>query len=268
MILSHTIYKHAISNEWVTFVHGAGGSSSIWYKQIRDFKEKYNVLILDLRGHGKSTITDTELKKYSFERVAKDVADLLDHIKVESSHFVGISLGSIIINYLAILHPERVKSMILGGTILSLNLKSRTLLTIGNTFKKIIPFIFLYQVFANVILPRKNHSESRKMFIREAKKLKQSEFLKWFSLYKSFPSVLKNFHKHSIDIPTLFIQGEQDHMFIDEVKKFVSHKKNYLMKIIENCGHVVNIEADKVFNQYCLDFLADQNIKKNNTIEV
>jgi pimeloyl-ACP methyl ester carboxylesterase len=38
----------------VTFVHGAGGSSSIWFKQIRDFQKQYNVLLLDLRGHGES----------------------------------------------------------------------------------------------------------------------------------------------------------------------------------------------------------------------
>ena len=41
-------------SSWVTFVHGAGGSSAIWYKQLRDFKKKHNVLLIDLRGHGKS----------------------------------------------------------------------------------------------------------------------------------------------------------------------------------------------------------------------
>ena len=40
--------------EWITFVHGAGGSSTIWYKQIKYFSKKYNLLLLDLRGHGKS----------------------------------------------------------------------------------------------------------------------------------------------------------------------------------------------------------------------
>jgi pimeloyl-ACP methyl ester carboxylesterase len=39
------------------FVHGAGGSSSIWFKQIRDFKKQYNVLLLDLHGHGDSKTT-------------------------------------------------------------------------------------------------------------------------------------------------------------------------------------------------------------------
>ena len=39
---------------WVVFVHGAGGSSSIWFLQIKEFIRHFNVLLVDLRGHGKS----------------------------------------------------------------------------------------------------------------------------------------------------------------------------------------------------------------------
>jgi pimeloyl-ACP methyl ester carboxylesterase len=53
-MLSYTIYKQHDDLDWVTFIHGAGGSSSIWYKQLRDFKRHFNVLLIDLRGHGKS----------------------------------------------------------------------------------------------------------------------------------------------------------------------------------------------------------------------
>ena len=42
------------NKEWITFVHGAGGSSTIWFKQIKYFSQYYNLLLLDLRGHGKS----------------------------------------------------------------------------------------------------------------------------------------------------------------------------------------------------------------------
>ena len=51
-LISYTVYKHETSESWVTFVHGAGGSSSIWFKQIREFQKNFNVLLLDLRGHG------------------------------------------------------------------------------------------------------------------------------------------------------------------------------------------------------------------------
>ena len=44
--------------EWVVFVHGAGGNSTIWYKQIKAFKAHFNILLVDLRGHGQSTVIE------------------------------------------------------------------------------------------------------------------------------------------------------------------------------------------------------------------
>ena len=53
-MIHFTVYEKDKDAQWVTFVHGAGGSSSIWFKQIRDFQKHFNVLLLDLRGHGNS----------------------------------------------------------------------------------------------------------------------------------------------------------------------------------------------------------------------
>jgi pimeloyl-ACP methyl ester carboxylesterase len=47
---------HENSKEWVVFVHGAGGSSAVWHKQVKPFSEKFNVLLVDLRGHGQSKL--------------------------------------------------------------------------------------------------------------------------------------------------------------------------------------------------------------------
>ena len=129
-LISYTIYKNETSTEWVTFVHGAGGSSSIWFKQIRDFQKHFNVLLLDLRGHGnsKDQLKSAFKQQYTFKAIAEDIVEVIDFLKIESSHFVGISLGSIVIRQLAEMHPERVKSMILGGAILKMNFRSQVLM--------------------------------------------------------------------------------------------------------------------------------------------
>ncbi|MCF9489912.1 alpha/beta fold hydrolase, partial [Vibrio parahaemolyticus] len=51
-LLFHKTFVHPTSQEWVVFVHGAGGSSSIWFKQIKAYKQHFNLLLIDLRGHG------------------------------------------------------------------------------------------------------------------------------------------------------------------------------------------------------------------------
>ena len=136
-MISYTIYNNENSSQWVTFVHGAGGSSSIWFKQIREFQKHFNVLLLDLRGHGDSNsqIKKAFKQKYTFKSIANDVLEVLDHLQIKASHFVGISLGTIVIRQLAEMHPKRVKSMIMGGAILKMNFRSQILMRLGNIFK-------------------------------------------------------------------------------------------------------------------------------------
>ena len=58
------------SKEWCVFIHGAGGSSSIWHKQVKAYSENFNLLLIDLRGHGNSKDLKT-FKNYSFEMIAQ-----------------------------------------------------------------------------------------------------------------------------------------------------------------------------------------------------
>ena len=151
-MINYTIYENKNSNQWVTFVHGAGGSSSIWFKQIREFQKQFNVLLLDLRGHGASQpLKSAFQKKYTFKSIALDVLEVIDHLKIQKSHFVGISLGTILIRQLAEMQPNKVQSMILGGAILKMNFRSQILMRLGNLFKYVLPYLVLYKFFAFVI---------------------------------------------------------------------------------------------------------------------
>ncbi|OCB78404.1 2-succinyl-6-hydroxy-2,4-cyclohexadiene-1-carboxylate synthase [Flavobacterium crassostreae] len=257
-MIHYTIYQNKKSTQWVTFVHGAGGSSSIWYKQIRDFQKQYNVLLLDLRGHGNSkpSLRNAFKQKYTFEALANDILEVLDFLKIEKSHFVGISLGTILIRQLAEMHPDRVQSMILGGAILKMNFRSQVLMRLGNAFKYVLPYLVLYRFFAFVIMPKKNHKQSRILFINEAKKLYQKEFLKWFKLTSEINPILKWFRQVELNIPTLYIMGEEDYMFLPSVREVVArHYKSSELFVIKNAGHVVNVEQPVQFNVAVLHFM-------------
>ena len=263
-MISYTIYKNETSTEWVTFVHGAGGSSSIWFKQIRDFQKHFNVLLLDLRGHGNSNeqIKTAFKQKYTFKSIANDVIEVINHLQIKSSHFVGISLGSIVIRQLAEMYPTRVQSMILGGAILKMNFRSQILMRLGNTFKYVLPYLVLYKFFAFVIMPKKNHKNSRLLFINEAKKLYQKEFIKWFKLTAEINPVLRLFRHVELDIPTLYVMGEEDYMFLPSVRQVVAnHAKTAELFIIQNCGHVVNVEQPVIFNEKVIGYIRNGSLK-------
>ncbi|KEO73226.1 alpha/beta fold hydrolase [Anditalea andensis] len=256
-LLYYKTYRHPSSKEWMVFVHGAGGSSSIWYKQIKEFKEAYNLLLIDLRGHGRSAakLKNIWKEKYTFTAVTKDILEVLDHLHIQKAHFVAVSLGTILVRQLAEMAPERVETMIFAGAITRLNIKSRILVSLGNTFKSVIPYMWLYKLFAWVIMPRKRHSESRNLFVREAKRLCQKEFIRWFKLTSEVNPLLKLFKEKDLGIPTLYVMGEEDFMFLEPVKKIVKDHSLSVLKIVKSCGHVVNVEQPHVFNKLSLDFL-------------
>ncbi len=233
----------------------------MWYKQIKDFKEQFNLLLIDLRGHGKSTNLPQAIyqKEYTFEDVTRDIIEVLDHLKMPPAHFMGVSLGTIIARQLAEMEPWRVKSLVLAGAVTRLNIKSRVLVFLGNTFKKVIPYMWLYRLFAYIILPRKQHSESRNLFIREAKKLCQKEFIRWFKLTKDINPLLRYFKEVDIRIPTLYVMGDQDVMFLEPVIQIVKEHRNAMLQVLEHCGHVVNVERPQEFNKLSMAFLKSLN---------
>lgn len=254
--------RHFLSpeHEWVVFVHGAGGSSSIWYRQVREFRKAFNVLLIDLRGHGDSQpplLVPFEGDRYTFEAVSREILDVLDHEEVASAHFVGISLGCILIRAIGEMAPERVRSMIMGGAIIRLNLRSRFLVTLGNAFKRIMPYMWLYRLFAWIIMPRKRHREARNLFVTQAKRLCQKEFIRWFRLtYEVNPLLRRLFEQKELPIPTLYVMGDEDHMFLPSVSGLVSrHTRFSRLEVLPECGHVVNVDRPELFNVLSMDFI-------------
>jgi pimeloyl-ACP methyl ester carboxylesterase len=104
--------------EPVVLIHGWLSSANVnWTlpgtsaRLAKDFH--FQVIALDVRGHGLSD-KPTEEDAYGLE-LAEDVVRLLDHLKIEKAHIVGYSMGGIIAANLAARHPERVRSVALGG---------------------------------------------------------------------------------------------------------------------------------------------------------
>lgn len=256
-ILFHKTYLHPFSSEWVVFVHGAGGSSSIWFKQIKAYKQHFNLLLIDLRGHGKSGKLLKELisHRYTFHSVTQDVLCVLDHLHIRTAHFVAMSLGTIIVRNIAEVSAERISSMVLGGAVTRFNARSQILVQLGRLGQHIIPYMWLYRLFAYIVMPQRSQKESRHLFIREAKKLCQKEFKRWFTLAADVNPLMGYFKQKDSAIPTLYLMGEKDYMFIQPVKEMVAAHRHSELYQIPDCGHVCNVEQPEHFNQVSIGFI-------------
>ena len=66
---------------------------------------------------------------------------------------------------------------------------------------------------------------------------------------------LKLFEQVDPGIPTLYVMGDQDHMFLEPILTMIKRFKDQTLHIVEQCGHVVNIEKPEEFNRLSLQFL-------------
>lgn len=242
--------------EWVVFVHGIGGSTKTWGKQIDPFSKKYNLLLLDLPGHGLNA--DNVVQKVSPRKLYKGIRETLDALGIEKAHFVGLSLGTIVIANFAVCFPKYVKSIILGGPALKLNSISKTAVLCANKVKDVIPYEIVYQFFAWFMMPKKNHKKSRKIFLREVVKLDKKTMYAWIEYLQCVLKPERLLKKLDVlGTKVLFISGEEDHCFLSGAKAVARKAKNIDVKVIKKCGHICSIENWKVFNKLALDHIEE-----------
>ncbi len=254
-MLHYKIYHLDPGAEWVVFIHGAGGSIVTWKYQINAFKPYYNLLLLDLRDHGKSKNIQPEYEEYNFDIVANDVLTVLDHLGIEKAHFMSMSLGSVVLQKLDQKRPQLIDKMIMAGGVFRANLKIKLFVHSAKFLNYFLPYRVMYNLFSFIVLPKKNHQHSRRIFRLQSQKLSPKEYLKWVGLYKDFFRLLKNFFNRNLDTLSLVVMGDEDHVFFEAAKRFVDRHAAASLVIFEHCGHICNIEQAEKFNQVVLAFL-------------
>ena len=255
-MLYHETYRLGPDHPWLVFIHGAGGSLVTWKHQVRDLRPFFNLLLIDLRDHGQSKNIDPAYDAYDFDIVAADILRVLEHLGIERAHFMSLSLGSIILQKLNEKRPDLIQSMIMAGGVFKADWRISFFAHTGKFLSYFVPFRWIYDLFSLIVLPRKNHQPSRRLFRLQSQKLSPREFLKWLGLYRDFFKVVRRFYKARLQKASLIIMGGQDHVFLNAAKRFTQAQAHQAqLVVIEGCGHICNLEQAKRFNEEVLRFL-------------
>ncbi|MBN1822013.1 MAG: alpha/beta hydrolase [Prolixibacteraceae bacterium] len=254
--LSYEKYTKPGHKQWIVFVHGAGGSSKTFGRQIAAFKKHFNLLLPDLQDHGNSKeFVNSDNEKLSFTQVARNVVKLLDELGINEAHFLGVSMGSLIIREIENMRPDLILSIVIGGGIMNLNRRTHLLFKTGVILSNFIPYHKLYQLVAWILMPYENHKVARRLFIREAKTIHTEAFKVWLGLLAELKYKLDLYFNIPLKKPTLMIMGGQDFAFLEHSIKYSKKFPFINLQILPKCGHVCNIEQADEFNLRSLEFL-------------
>ena len=110
-----SITKRSGQGTPILFVHEFAGDHRSWEPQLREFGKRYRCIAYAARGYTPSDVP-ADANAYSYKHVMRDAVAVLDHLKIDRAHIVGLSMGGYTTLQVALNHPSRVRSMTLAGT--------------------------------------------------------------------------------------------------------------------------------------------------------
>lgn len=252
--MHYSIERIDINAPWILFIHGLGGSSKTWKYQDGAF-DGYNVLRVDLRGHGKSALE--KVSNHPVKQAVNDIIQIMNNEHIDKVNIVSLSLGTIVALEMSLKYTSRVETMVLAGCVVNLSWAKRMLLCFVEVLKYVIPIHWLYCLFARIIMPRTIHKKSREIFVRESKKMKTFAFQKWIDALLVSPERVSEYVKNikMNKLPVLFVTGKEDYLFIDGVKNMQHKLRNSNIELLDKCGHVCSIDKSSDFNKLVNKFL-------------
>jgi 3-oxoadipate enol-lactonase len=99
----------------ILFVHEFASDHRGWEPQLREFGQRYRCIAYSARGYTPSEVP-ADPKAYSYSHAMRDAVAVLDHLKIDAAHLIGLSMGGYTSLQVALNHPKRVRSLVLAGT--------------------------------------------------------------------------------------------------------------------------------------------------------
>ena len=238
------------------FIHGYPLNRQIWASQSQELSAKSRILTPDLRGHGDSQAV---AGPYTMDLLATDLATFLDSLKVKEPIILGgLSMGGYIAFAFYRKYPKKVRGLILtatraaadspeGKTARDQAAKTARQQGVAAIAQEMLPKLFAPKTLAN-----------NPQLVNEVQKIMEKTSLEGvlgdLAAMKDRPDSTPILS--TIQAPTLIIHGEQDAIIpLQEAQAMQQAIPNACLHIIEEAGHLLNMENPAVFNQSVGQFL-------------
>lgn len=248
--------------EVLLLFHGFTGSSLSWERFVGEFSSKYQVITIDLPGHGKTRCqTPRTMKTFS-----DDLVKLLKYLSVEKVHLLGYSMGGRTALSFAFYYPEMVESLILESASPGLKTEEEKIARMNQDkelanmilSKGIREFVSYWEniplFHTQKRLPKEVQEKVR------AERLMQTEKGLADSLLYMGTGKQPSWWGELTKVPhnVLLIVGEKDEKFVQINRKMAELFPNSELKIVMDAGHAIHIEQWKKFVTIVMEFMSRQ----------
>jgi pimeloyl-ACP methyl ester carboxylesterase len=262
-------YEEHGGGEPLLCIMGLAADSTAWVLQVPDFARRYRTIVYDNRGVGRSS---KPRGPYTIEQMADDAAGLLDALGVERAHVLGVSMGGMIAQELAIRHPARVRGLVLACTYAEPDEAVRAQREVGLAAfggsvgadgtprldaAAIDPFAFFQH-----LLPRVFNMEFISRELPRLMELFGGALQYGFDMDAVLAQVEATMgHRtterlHTIEAPTLVITGDADQLISCTNSELIAERiPGARLRKVPGGSHGFNFETPELFNREILDFL-------------
>lgn len=234
-------------------LHGLFGFSDNWQTHAKKLADYYQVILVDLRNHGKSPWSDD----FSYELMAEDVAELVNDLGLDEIILVGHSMGGKV----AVQYAQKYEDTLEKLVVVDIGLKEYPM-----HHEHILAGI--HAVTLDGVQTRRQadeelgqfiDSEGVKQFLLKNLYWKEKGHLAWKMnvkvLEEKMPEILRALPSEELFVPTLFIRGELSNYILDEDIDYITEQfPDSEVVTIENAGHWVHAEAPEEFLETLLSF--------------
>jgi pimeloyl-ACP methyl ester carboxylesterase len=256
-------YEEAGAGTPLVFVHEFGGDHRSWEPQLRHFSRTYRCIAYNARGYPPSDVPE-DWNRYSQERARDDIRSVLDGLKIERAHVVGLSMGANATLHFGLTYPRRALSLVFAGggygshpaTHAKFQQESRANAETIRA-KGIAHFVATYGVGAARIQyqnkdPR-GFDEFMRQFTEHSALGAQNTLLGVQSRRPSFYDMAAELSR--LEVPLLVMTGDEDEPSI-EASVFVKRCAPAAgLAVLPKSGHGINLEEPALFNQLLESFL-------------
>lgn len=237
----------------VVLSHSLASSMVMWQPQLELLESHFRVLRYDMRGHGKSEATDGA---YTLDQLAADVISLLDTLNIDFVHFVGLSIGGMIGQCLALDYADRLQSLTLCDTAPVIPEEAKPLFEerLNKARDKGLKALVEETLGRWFTLPFLKRNPAEVEMIRS--QILATPLAGFIGCSKAILGLNYLERLAEIKLPTLIIVGEDD-LGTPMAASAAMHERiqNSKMVVLPAAAHLSNIEQAEAFNAALLGFL-------------